>query len=299
MNSTFGTQFLNRRCPSDWFSDMVGSTLSNWHPDTTASEGSGGMTECISEDNGSIGYLESGHGWSEGLDEISLENADGNFITSRYAFDNNGISSAASNTATPASAGDDWGSVDFIDKGGKNTYPIVLMSYVYVRREIYKHMAEKEQGLLRLFLESLYMDEYFGKCSPLAFTPVPESVKETAEQGIKEIIWSNPQNMWTFETSTAAMVGSNDYTISVKRQSYQGVAIDDIMAMDAKGLLAQAAQVQEIEALFTLAEAELDIRRFTSNDKGQVDTAIILSALSFTMCCVFLIGFAVKKFINV
>ena len=95
---------------------MVSSNLGDkWHSDTKAVEGSGGMTECITEKDGSVGYLESGHGWSESLQEVSLQNKEGYFTTSKKAFKEGGIASAAVDPVLPAHAWDDWGNVEFIN----------------------------------------------------------------------------------------------------------------------------------------------------------------------------------------
>lgn len=115
-SSCFIFQFLNKKCPGSWGSNQVGSALDNWNSETIAVQGSGGMTVCISENNGSIGYLDSGHGWSEGLREVSVKNAAGNYVTAREALTSGGIQNAAAEAWTPASALDDWGTVDFIDQ---------------------------------------------------------------------------------------------------------------------------------------------------------------------------------------
>lgn len=289
------TKYLNKKCSASWPSDMVGSELDNWDKGTTKVQGSGGMATCISENNGAIGYLESGHGWAENLSEVSLENKEGNYVTSQNAFKNGGIKSAASDADTPPSAMDDWSSVDFIDKGGENTFPIVLMSYVYVRTNVQKYMQdEKARGLLKLFLESLYMEEYFGKCSKLAFSTPPISIRETAQAGINEINWDfssyNDENMWKFEIDTKKYVGADEYVISSKRQSYQGVAIDDILSMEAETLM-------EIRELYQLAEMQLGYNIFNDHEKGQIDVAVVLSAISFALWCAFFVGWIVKKFV--
>ena len=94
---------------------MVGSKLNNWDESTTKVQGSAGMTDCIKDKNGGIGYLESGHGWSEALTEISLQNKEGTFTTSKQAFANGGIASAATSVEVP-NADEDWGAIEFIDK---------------------------------------------------------------------------------------------------------------------------------------------------------------------------------------
>lgn len=288
------TKFLNRRCPAEWPDDMVASKLTNWDADTKAVEGSAGMTACIDDNDGAIGYMESGHGWSESLQEVSVLNADGEYITSKTAFENGGIASAASGAELPSNLDDDWSAVDFIDKKGKGTYPIVLMSYVYVRRHISEFMQdEHNRGLFKLFLESLYMENYIGNCADLAFTPVPTQVKTNAVKSISsKIIWnfSNTVNPWIFETSTEAYFGADDYVISSKRKSYQGVEFDSIAGMEAK-------QLQEIKELFELAEMKLDYNLFTDYQKGRINTAIILSSISFALWGVLVFGFIIRKYV--
>lgn len=109
------TQYLNKKCPSKWSSEKVGATIT-WSRDTSSAEGSAGMVACIKGTNGSIGYAESGHGWTEQLTEISVENAEGYYWTAKEAIENGGISGAAAEAFTPQSAEDDWGSVSFIDQ---------------------------------------------------------------------------------------------------------------------------------------------------------------------------------------
>jgi ABC-type phosphate transport system substrate-binding protein len=290
------TKFLNLKCSAEWGSDMVGSELNNWDESTTKVEGSAGMTDCIKDKNGGIGYLESGHGWSESLSEISLQNKEGTFTTSKQAFANGGIASAAASVKVP-NADEDWGAIEFIDKAGKNTFPIVLMSYVYVRTNISLYITEAvDRGLLELFLESLYMDDYIGQCSKLAFTPMPVEIKIKALSGIQQKIkWNFPvewngRNKWEFETKTAPLVGAEKYRISSKRKSYQGIAIDDILTMEAN-------ELQAIKAFFSLAEEELGFKKFLREDEKRINDAMILAAISFSLWCAVIIGYIVKVFL--
>ena len=71
------------------------------------------MTECIKKVEGTIGYIDSGHGHEEGLSEIELENADGNYITSKVAAS---IDITAAVGAVPASADMDFGGVDLLNR---------------------------------------------------------------------------------------------------------------------------------------------------------------------------------------
>lgn len=73
------------------------------------------MTDCVRNNPGSIGYMDSGHGWSEELAEVNLKNDDGYYLTSRYAHENGGITDAAKGVL-PDEADMDWGDVNFLNK---------------------------------------------------------------------------------------------------------------------------------------------------------------------------------------
>jgi hypothetical protein len=76
------------------------------------------MTECVKDNAGAIGYLDSGHGWSEELVEVFLKNEDGIYITSEHAFYSGGVTYAASSGVTPDRADADWSAVEFLNKVG-------------------------------------------------------------------------------------------------------------------------------------------------------------------------------------
>jgi hypothetical protein len=72
------------------------------------------MTECIVTVPGTIGYIDSGHGHTENLNEIELQNADGNYISSKQAAAKGGIGAAAGEV--PESADMDFGSVNLLNR---------------------------------------------------------------------------------------------------------------------------------------------------------------------------------------
>lgn len=72
------------------------------------------MTDCILATEGTIGYIDSGHGHEENLEEIELENADGNYLSSKEAAEKGGIVAAAG--AVPSSADQDFGSVNLLNQ---------------------------------------------------------------------------------------------------------------------------------------------------------------------------------------
>lgn len=115
-SSTSGiTAYLNQVCPEEWPEEWVGSTI-EWPTDTIACDGSGAMTDCITGTAGTIGYLESGHGHSEGLEEIELLNSAQNFLTSKEAAEKGGILSAMENAVFPDSLQGDFGNVNLLNQ---------------------------------------------------------------------------------------------------------------------------------------------------------------------------------------
>lgn len=303
-----------------------GTGTNNWHPDTTPCEGSGGMTECITGTSGSIGYIDSGHGWEVGLTEVELQNRDGNFITSEEARSKDGIAKASVEEITPQHVDADWSGVNLINKSGEYTWPIVVQSYLYIRKDIHKYIEnDVERGLLKLLVESLYDPDYIDICKEYGFSPVAESIKEKAMEGINDLVaWDFPasdkfHNPWEFEKSTNQMGGQGPYVISHKRRTYNEYAIarDD-------GMLEQ--MQLDVRALLEFMESGTpptgdsgdsgDSGDKTSNKvkdqdgphevpftnllEGQLDAALVLSALSFSLWAVVILAYFIKtKVLNV
>jgi ABC-type phosphate transport system substrate-binding protein len=104
-------QYLYESCPADWPIEQVGSAIT-WANGTKACDGSGPMTTCIRDFPGTIGYIDSGHGIAENLDEIELKNADGNYLSSRTAQEKGGVTVAYD---IPSAADQDFGVVDLLN----------------------------------------------------------------------------------------------------------------------------------------------------------------------------------------
>jgi len=86
-----------------------------WPNDTLACDGTDLMLGCIANNQGAIGYLDAGRGWSV-LQEVRLRNSDGRFITSQVAAKEGGIVSSTFNKTFPSSNDLDFGSMEFFDE---------------------------------------------------------------------------------------------------------------------------------------------------------------------------------------
>jgi len=281
------TDYLHQGCPSEWSANQVGAVI-DWPEDTMKCEGSGGMTSCIRDNEGTIGYIDSGHGHSENLVEIELQNADGNFLSSKQAGDS-GIGLAALKALEegilPADSTHDYGHVKLLNMSGKNTWPIVAISYVYARLDLPSTIPNPEsQSLLKYFISSLYDPNVIGQCSEYGFTPVPTKVRDVALAGLDKVRVDPSAPTWTVETKTSKGFGQGDYVISGKRRSFielesSGLAGDISMLTDSVSSIG-------VMGSPSLASANGDsstARTFTDADAAAIRTSMILGAVSIAL----------------
>jgi ABC-type phosphate transport system substrate-binding protein len=109
------TQYLHATCSDEWPANLVGSKI-DWNSDTDKCEGSGGMTKCIRDTPGTIGYIDSGHGHSEGLVEIALRNADNVYISSKESSERGGIMAAVDNAGLPSDLTGSFADVNLLNQ---------------------------------------------------------------------------------------------------------------------------------------------------------------------------------------
>jgi len=303
------TQYLHTGCPDVWTEDLVGKEI-EWHEDTKGVEGSGGMSSFIRETGGSIGYVDAGHGHEENLVEIELKNADGKYISSKRA-GSVGIGAAAGDT--PLNAGDDFGGVELLNKPGPNTWPIVAMSYIYLRKDITFIDDPIEQSLLKAFIQNTLLDaDEIQACSKFGFTPVPEAVRNIALEGLNTLIMSDGAPTWEIETDTIKGIGQGDYYVSKKRRSYaeyersilDGFNMDEELVSGKVEVMVKehlASQSQETEEGDPAGEGSLRketssaSRMYTDSDAQKLQAALVLSAISFSLWALALIALIAKK----
>ena len=84
------------------------------------------MTACIKDNPGSIGYIDSGHGWAERLNEVAVQNKDKKYLTSTISVENEGLMSAIESTILPTTMTEDWGPINFINAVSTISYNTTL-----------------------------------------------------------------------------------------------------------------------------------------------------------------------------
>eukprot|EP00466_Bigelowiella_natans_P013909 jgi/Bigna1/77795/fgenesh1_pg.50_\ len=235
-SSTTGvTKYLEQRtsaaednCPQLW-THGSGSTI-NW-PTTSGFQprsGSGGVSSGISSTDYSIGYIDSGFGHRLGLQEIKLKNRAGRFLDSKEA--DLGAAATAALSQTPAQGGlpsiatQSFAQVSLLDKEGTNTWPITLMSYMYVEQNL--TLKEQNGQLLKSFIEFVLSDDGQTIAEEFSFVRVPASIGSSTQMGL----------------------GAQEFAISEKRQSFadydRGLIYTQLTALTTRVAATEAASSQ-------------------------------------------------------
>jgi hypothetical protein len=182
---------------------------------------------------------------------------------------------------------------------GPDTWPIVAMSYIYIRKDLTYLKNPASQTLLKAFLEALYTDSFITVCEEeYGFHRVTGSLREKALTAISELVVSSGAPEWTFENDTIAREGQGDFVISVKRDSYSGVA----QASASSAIDSLSAQLEELRASYAALEIELTSHGNASTgsaamgveEDSQVNVAMGLAAASFALWMLTIIGVLVK-----
>lgn len=292
------TEYLNQVCPEEWPADLVGSIIEWPSEGTVGCEGSGGMTECITSTPGTIGYIDSGHGHAEGLQEIELLNADSNYISSKEAAAAGGIMAAADNAELPSTLDGNFADVNLLNRPGPNTWPIAAVSYIYVRQDLTFIENPASQTLLKAFLKAVYTDEYITQCEEeFGFVRVAGELRSKALAAIDALTITPGAPEWIFEFNTETRIGQGDYVISVKRDSYseieQGDMLDRIATLEAKTNLLEL-EIEELHqemdgvshshdggAMVTGSNAFQIASEKEEKQDTQLMAALVMSSISF------------------
>lgn len=242
-SSTGGVSaYLKKVCPTDFTLD-AGSEV-NW-PDQDnfhAVEGSPGMQSKIAGTAYVIGYLDAGHGHQLNFGEVALVNKDGFTRTSRASMEMSGGGGVAqagaqgvANAAFPPSADANWADVNLYNMAGESTWPIVLVSYLYVRKD-QSTTNPKTAAALQAFVHMI-IDDNDDLSLEFGFTKPPTPLKSLASAAASSITYPPGMESFTFETSTDVINGMKANVISSKRNSHD-VYADSVLE-------AQLDQIQE------------------------------------------------------
>jgi hypothetical protein len=179
------------------------------------------MSSKIASTPYAVGYIDAGHGNEDGLKEIELKNKAGKFQSSLEAGPA-GIGAAASAAidakVMPTSPLNDFSAVSLHNQGGDTTWPIVAISYIYVRRDL-TSLGDKA-CLLKAFMEFIISDEGQALLPAFGAVGIPPAVKKIA-QNVIDFLKMPPCKQWAFEgSSTQKGTGQADHILSAKRRHF-------------------------------------------------------------------------------
>lgn len=290
------TKYLHQACPSEWPETMVGSKIT-WDEDTMSCDSSSLMVKCLRNNEGTIGYADAGHALQEGLDEVSLMNLSGRRVSSAEAAENDGIGAALVNL--PSSPDMDFGDVNLINQDGDYTWPIVALTYVYVRKDL-SFLSSEEQSLLVFFLKQLYNDDYIDQCKQYGFEIVPENVRQLGLAGIDMLQVADNATEWTVEgKETQPGDGQGDHVISSKRAGYAEVernanafAISSLQDQILE--LTDSAPQQNTISTASSSSSSSDVT-FTQNEMTMISVALALGSISMILWVLTIVYILARK----
>ena len=127
---------------------------------------------------------------------------------------------------------------------GANTWPITLVSYVYIRKDLSFIKNPARRTLLKAFATSLFDPDYIGLCERYGLVPVPTELRELSLVGLDMLeLDASVSDEWTFEKDTIPGSGQGDRVISSRRQNF-GLYEADRLADDLAPLIEEVRQLR-------------------------------------------------------
>jgi ABC-type phosphate transport system substrate-binding protein len=229
-------------CPEAWPAELVGK-LVDWPEGTVGKQGSSGVSDFVGATPFSVTYLDSGHGITEGLSEVAIQNKAGKILTSQQAVKGD---AAELSTSIPADLSADWSSASLLNVEGDDTWPMMTWSYIFIRKDL---SDKGEAGGLAKALVEYILTEGQDKehVSQFGFEAVPESLRLKGLAALDELILADGVTSWEFETSTAPFLGHEDHIFSSKRDTYELYLLDGIVDPLSKTLSELADKIATVE----------------------------------------------------
>jgi len=265
-SSTAGfTEYLNGKCPASWTLG-AGKTVP-WPASTFSAQGSGGMSTYIKANSYAIGYIDAGHGHSEKLGEIALQNKDLQYLTTLQADIGKAGMAGLAAGVIPSDPSADFSAVNLYDQAGATTWPITLISYFYINKDL-SSMDPQTAALLMYFVNFVLSTEGQDLAVANMFSRLPQELITYNTNTLASITLPTGYQAYTteFASTTQAEVGAGTNVISGKRRSYAELERTANVATIA-ALQAEIAQIKNSSS----SSVEVDAGR----DQNTHDLAVV------------------------
>jgi hypothetical protein len=112
---------------------------------------------------------------------------------------------------------------------GEETWPISLVSYIYIRKDLSFIQNPARRTLLKAFATALFDPDYIDLCDRYGLIPVASELRDLSLAGLDMLeLDASESDNWVFEKDTLPGLGQGDRVISTRRQSFALYEADHI-----------------------------------------------------------------------
>ena len=286
-SSTYGLRgYMNAACPTV-FTGAVDATALTGTFVHTGVTGSDSMRLAIGANEYSIGYIDAGHGHLDNLSEVSLKNANNEWVVTkegdpagRLTANIPAVVTSTVKATFPQSSGatdyaGDWSGVNLFNKAGAGVWPICAFTYLHVRTT---YTDTATTGVVRAFVEYMLSPAIQDKITEFYFYPLDSAFAAEVKTAVSTTL-SAASPVWTWVDpvptgSSYTVSGAMGYTtFSPKRQTY---------AEYERGLFKK--NIAALEASVAALKTELAAK--TGNDDAADERTLALAAISFVVAVI-------------
>jgi ABC-type phosphate transport system substrate-binding protein len=266
--------------PSDGADPFSGN-----HLYSTGVTGSDSMRLAIGANEYSIGYIDAGHGHLDNLSEVSLKNANNEWVVTkegdpagRLTANIPAVVTSTVKATFPQNSGatnyaGDWSGVNLFNKAGAGVWPICAFTYLHVRTT---YTDTATTGVVRAFVEYMLSPAIQDKITEFYFYPLDSAFAAEVKDAVSNTL-SAASPVWTWvdpyilSYNTGIAMGYT--TFSPKRQTY---------AEYERGLFKK--NIAALEASVAALKTELAAK--TGNDDAADERTLALAAVSFVVAVI-------------
>ena len=119
--------------------------------------------------------------------------------------------------------------LSYLHQPGEDTWPISLVSYIYIRKDLSFIQNPARRTLLKAFATALFDPDYIDLCDRYGLIPVISELRELSLAGLDMLeLDASESDNWVFEKDTLPGLGQGDRVISTRRQSFALYEADHI-----------------------------------------------------------------------